>query len=110
MAKQFTNIQLNADLYKDNVILDNRLLDYISVNDEYQSTNNVTLDFKRCKPSKIKKKFRLWNIDIPRDGKDRFANTWCKIELGTRGTTQAEKNALKHLRFVMHDLNVTYYL
>lgn len=108
--KYFTNIQVNADLYYDGNILNNRIFDYISVNDEYQSANNVTLDFKLCKPSFTKKKFRLWNIEIPRNGKDRISNTWCKIQLGVRGTTEAEKNALKKLKFVMHDLNVTYYI
>ena len=109
-GKFFTNIQVNADLYQDGVILNDRLFDYISISDEYQSANNVALDFRLCKPSSLKKKFRLWNINIPRHGKDRIANTWCKIQLGVRGTTEAEKNALKNLKFVMHDLNVTYYI
>lgn len=106
-VKQFTNIQINADLYQNNVILNNRLFDYINVNNEYQSARQ-SIDFKLCKPSFSKKKFRLWNIDIPRNGRDRITNTWCKIELGMN--PHGENSTLENIKFVMHDLNVTYYI
>ena len=117
--KVFSNIDLRADKWETD-IQDNPPIpfeipfDYIQVTDEYQDTGVIPLNVrgKNTKneeslniPSNTKKKFRIWRIQIPRDGtrkRDRIRNTWCKIKLGSNiNNTHA---------FQLHDLNVTYFI
>jgi hypothetical protein len=59
------------------------MFDTVRVWDEYQDTGDIDLKFIDDSPSNMKKKFRIWRMDIPRDvadGKSRIRNTWAKIK------------------------------
>lgn len=103
--KTFTNIDIRADLYSKNPkLIKPKLFDTIRVWNEYQDTGDVTLNFTNAKPSNLKKKFRIWRLNIPRDKDsklDRISNTWAKIQLNLLPSTD---------NLVLHDLNVVYHI
>lgn len=103
--KTFTNIDIRADLYSKNPkSIKPKLFDTIRVWNEYQDTGEVPLTFTNIKPSNLKKKFRIWRLNIPRDRQyplDRISNTWTKIKLDL---APSEDN------LVLHDLNVVYHI
>lgn len=103
--KTFTNIDIRADLYSKNLkSIKPKLFDTIRVWNEYQDTGEVPLTFTNIKPSNLKKKFRIWRLNIPRDRQyplDRISNTWTKIKLDL---APSEDN------LVLHDLNVVYHI
>lgn len=119
--KIFTNIELRADFYADNTLLHNNSFNYIRAWNEYQDTGKVKLNYTICKPSNLKKKFRIWRIDIPRDKThklDRIRNTWTKIQLGTYSSDEFTKsgikkdviNNIKKSNMELHDLSVDYFI
>ena len=116
--KTYTNLEMRADFYRDEYsdntlsaqdVLQHRMLfDYIQASNEYQDTGEVSLTFKNAKPSNLKKKFRIWRIDIPRDKDrklDRIRNTWAHIKLGVNKTDSLKWNT----RMELHDLAVQYF-
>lgn len=119
--KIFTNIELRADFYADDTLLHNNSFNYIRAWNEYQDTGKVKLDYTMCKPSNLKKKFRIWRIDIPRDKTnklDRIRNTWTKIQLGTYSNDEFNKSGIskdvsdniKKSNMELHDLSVDYFI
>lgn len=94
--KIFSNIELRGDFrlwYKNQVwedfdspshVIDHRkMFDTVRVWDEYQDTGDIDLDFINDVPSNMKKKFRIWRMDIPRDKdnpRQRIRNTWVKMK------------------------------
>lgn len=81
--KIFTNVELRGD-FRYNGELDHRkMFDTLRVWNEYQDTGEVNLNFINDVPSNMKKKFRIWRMDIPRDSKhkrERIRNTWSKVK------------------------------
>ena len=125
--KVYSTIDYRMDMSDDTDYKHDNSLDVIRVYNEYQDTGNTDLiklkviddnKFLYHKDITLRKKFRIWRIQIPRAIKsrensdtheteyyrsnDRIRNTWCKIKLGSKG-----KNNYKA---VLHDLNVQYYL
>ena len=101
--KIFSTLGARLDVFSDNPesteafknLQHKRFFDYIQVSNEYQDTGKVSLAQSWIKPAShgtslynVKKKFRQWRIDIPRDTLDsehrlnRIRNTWAKISLG----------------------------
>lgn len=94
--KIFTNIELRGDFryWIRNEINNNfnslnhmvdhrRMFDTVRVWDEYQDTGDVDLRFIDDTISNMKKKFRIWRMDIPRDKdnpRQRIRNTWAKVK------------------------------
>lgn len=118
--KVFTNLELRADFYADYALQHNNMFNYIRAWNEYQDTGKVPLSFAICKPSNLKKKFRIWRIDIPRDKShklDRIRNTWTKIQLGTYSNSEFESSGLdddkiktmKKSNMELHDVIVDYF-
>lgn len=110
--KIYTNINFRADKWSDK--LDSILslespFDYVRVWNEYQDTGEVLLRNKGNWPSNLKKKFRVWNIQIPRDAhnrRDRIRNTWCKITLGA-----SPKYNNGNTGFIqLHDIGVQFHI
>lgn len=108
--KIFSNIEYRMDIYDESNQLSNKSFKTISVNNEYQDTGIVSLENTKNRPSNLKKKFRIWRVQIPRNNKidsnnrgsrDRIRNTWCNITL----TSDREPN-----KAVLHDINVFYYI
>ena len=92
--KTFTTIDYRADsFYSDGYYIDNDSFTSIRVQTEYQDTQEVPLKWETNTTSNLKKKFRVWHVDIPRVqefnastekyelSKDRIRNMWCKITL-----------------------------
>lgn len=111
LDKTFTNLEYRMDRYSknDNTNLwDNehqQSLDYIKVYNEYQDTGTVDLKVTLDRPSNLKKKFRIWRVNIPRDKthkRDRIRNTWCNIELGIKNNNTDKVE--------LHDMIVQYYI
>lgn len=110
--KIFSNIEYRMDL-KTNDYLHEDSFDYIQVTNEYQDTGVVPLSMLKNMPSNLKKKLRIWHIDIPRnkDTRDRIRNTWCKIKLGMWDSTNTLfDDSKKSAKAELHDLNVQYYI
>ena len=112
--KIFSNIDYRLDIKESGEYKHDKSLDYIRVENEYQDTGEVQLVNRKLVNNKItysssntnlKKKFRVWRIQIPRDKAhkmDRIRNTWCKITLGNKGNNNSQT--------ILHDLNVQYYV
>jgi hypothetical protein len=104
--KIFNNIEYRADcFYDDNTYwYDHMAFDRLEVKNEYQS-NSVSLKFNRIGNSNVKKKFRTWNLLIPRDSKnnrDRMRNPWLNIML-------TKNDVYAGIKTVIHDLIVHYF-
>lgn len=101
--KVFTNLDYRADFFdSNNNYLENESFDTIKVWNEYQE-GEETLKYSKFRPSNLKKKFRIWGANIPRDKKnklDRMRNPWLYIKLSKEnpGTSKME----------LHDLVVKY--
>lgn len=70
---------------------------------EYQSGLQL-LSNNKNRPSPLKKKFRMWRVNIPRDrsdGRSRMRNPWLFLKLSKQGS-------LCHHKTILHDLNVYY--
>lgn len=89
--KVFTNIEYVADEYlestevdKPEILSQTNPFNELKVWNEYQF-GSCTLN-EKVMPSDLKKKFRIWRANIPRDkkskyGLDRIRNPWCYISL-----------------------------
>ena len=101
--KVFTNLDYRADFFdSNNNYLENESFDTLEVWNEYQR-GKETLKYSKFRPSNLKKKFRMWGANIPRDKKnklDRMRNPWLYIKLSKEnpGTSKME----------LHDLVVKY--
>lgn len=101
--KVFTNLDYRADFFdSNNNYLENESFDTLEVWNEYQEGKEI-LKYSKFRPSNLKKKFRMWGANIPRDKKnklDRMRNPWLYIKLSKEkpGTSKME----------LHDLVVKY--
>lgn len=111
--KTYSTIEYRMDL-KTTDYLHKNSFDYIQATNEYQDTGVVPLT-----SSYLKKKFRIWHIDFPRNtklddygrgAKDRIRNTWCRVKLGMwKETDPGFKEAKKTAKAELHDI-ITQYL
>lgn len=102
--KIFNNIEFRSNTYDGDSLLDLETFDSLRVYNEYQDTGDTSLLIKQGVPSIMKKKFRIWRINIPRDKKnarDRIRNPWIKIKLS--------KNSQDSHKTVLHDIVVDYF-
>ena len=101
--KIFNNLEFRSDSWDKNGNLLNTTFDTLTVWNEYQQGTS-TLNNILGKPSNLKKKFRIWRANIPRDktnGRDRMRNPWLYIKL-----SMEEENVNKT---VLHDMIVHYF-
>lgn len=100
--KTFTNIEFKSDSYKlDNLV--NETFDTLESWNEYQY-GKLDLNMSKCKPSDLKKKFRIWRANIPRDKanmRDRMRNPWIYLKLSM--------NKINTFKTELHNLIVSYY-
>ena len=100
--KIFNNIEFRSDTW-DGDILTDKTFDTLDVWNEYQR-GTLTLNSIQCKPSPLKKKFRIWRALIPRDNsnhRDRIRNPWIYLRLSM--------NKENNYRTELHDLIVHYF-
>ena len=101
--KVFNTLEFRADTWSAGS-LTNDTFDYLAAETEYQHGTSI-LQNKQGYPSNLKKKFRIWRANIPRDDsnkRDRIRNTWAKIKL-YKYNFQKEKT-------VLHDVQVNYFV
>ena len=106
--KVFNNLEFRADSWEWNEETNkwdllNDTFDTLTTWNEYQK-GTISLDNKMYKPSSLKRKFRIWRADIPRDksnGRDRMRNPWLYIKL-SKETENTSKTML-------HDMVVSYF-
>ena len=109
LDKIFNTLEARVDFWQNTTLQHRRFYDYIRVWNEYQDTGFVPLDFKNCKPSITKKKFRVWRVNIPRDKTrklDRIRNTWSYVSLGMFSNAGYSNS----MRMELHDLSVQYFI
>lgn len=81
--KIFNTIEYRADLWDNNTLLNKSPFDTLEVWNEYQR-GIEHLEFKQYVPSNLKRKFRVWRANVPRDmsnNRDRIRNTWAFFKL-----------------------------
>ena len=101
--KVFNTLEFRSDSWDNEGNLLNTTFDKLEVWNEYQRGISSLKNVKGF-PSNLKKKFRIWRANIPRDasnGRDRIRNPWTYIKL-----SKEEDNTDKT---VLHDLIVTYF-
>ena len=105
--KIFNTVEYRADMFNDYDELTNHTFDTLEVENEYQYGISH-LHFDKAKVSNLKRKFRIWRANIPRDTKDdtrgmnRIRNPWISLKL-TKDTTG------DYERMEFHDLLVRYF-
>ena len=102
--KIFDNIEFRSDSWDGEVLLNDATFDSLEVWNEYQRGHSE-LKFDRHRPSTLKRKFRVWRANIPRDKdnpRNRIRNTWAYIKLGM--------NRENTYRTELHDMIVKYFI
>lgn len=99
--KTFNTLEFRADTFDKEGNLLKGTFDTLEVWNEYQRGKS-TLKNILGKPSNLKKKFRIWRANIPRNnnGRDRIRNPWIYLKL-----SMEEENTDKT---ILHDLMVYY--
>lgn len=101
--KIFNTIEFRSDSWENGTLL-NETFDTLDVWNEYQQANSC-LEFKRNIPSNLKRKFRIWRANIPRDSsnnRDRIRNTWAYIKLSMNNSNTWKTE--------FHDINISYFM
>ena len=83
LDKIFNTLEFRADTWDGTTLLNNFTFDTLEVWNEYQYGTS-TLSNPLGRPAPLKKKFRVWRANIPRDNKnkrDRIRNPWAYIKL-----------------------------
>lgn len=103
--KIFTNIEFRGDVIEHGAVM-HELPPFTSIRcvNEHQDSGERNIVLLKDRPSIIKKKFRIWRIDVPRKARsrDRIRNTWTTIKLSYNGTSDRS--------VIIHDINVYIYL
>ena len=101
--KIFNNIEFRADSWDMEGTLTEDTFDTLKVWNEYQEgIADLTRELGR--PSTLKKKFRIWRANIPRDksnNRDRIRNPWAYLKL-----SKEKENTNKT---ILHDMVVSYF-
>ena len=103
LDKIFNNIEFRADSWNGDT-LTSSTFDTLDVWNEYQHGTESLVNTKD-KPSTLKRKFRVWRANIPRDNsnhRDRIRNTWAYVKLA--------QNTANTYKTELHDLNVQYFV
>ena len=102
--KIFNNIEFRADSWDGDTLINAQTFDTLDVWNEYQHGTS-TLSNVIGKPSSLKKKFRVWRANVPRDNsnkRDRIRNTWAYVKLSM--------NAPNTWKTEFHDMMVHYFI
>ena len=102
--KIFNTVEFRSDSWNNDELINNQTFDTLEVWNEYQHGSSK-LEFNKFIPSVLKKKFRVWRANIPRDDsnhRDRIRNTWAyvKLSMNTPNTWRTE----------FHDMNIHYFI
>lgn len=107
-TKIFDTIEYRADIYnKEGLLVHNKSFDWIKAANEYQDTGEKTLSQARrtINDISLRKKFRVWRGQIPRQGRERIRNPWTSISLGFKKSLNENDNMF---HFILHDISTKY--
>ncbi len=107
-TKIFDTIEYRADVYdKDGNLIHNRSFDWIEAANEYQDSGRKDLSQSRrtINDVSLRKKFRVWRGQIPRQGRERIRNPWTAISLGFSMSDNEDDNKF---HFILHDISTKY--
>lgn len=102
LDKTFNQIEFRSDSWQNNILQAEDTFDTLTAWNEYQY-GQADLEIKKDVPSTLKRKFRIWRANIPRNqnSRDRIRNPWAYIEL--------KKMKPNTNKLVLHDIVVNYY-
>lgn len=102
LDKIFNTVEYRADIKRDGVLMPNETFTQLDVWNEYQH-GTLDLTNKIGHPSSLKRKFRIWRANIPRDSgnRNRIRNTWAyvKLQMNKENTDSME----------LHDISVGFF-
>lgn len=102
--KIYNTLEFRSDSWDSNNLINDTTFNNLDVWNEYQH-GSCYLDFSKYKVSNLKKKFRVWRANIPRDNsnnRDRIRNTWSYIKLSM--------DSANTWKTQLHDLNIHYFM
>lgn len=101
--KIFDTLEFRADTWRDDKLVSEVTFDHLDAWTEYQK--GTTALYNRIgRPSPLKKRFRIWRANIPRDTanrRDRMRNPWLNLRLSM-------KNPVNY-KTELHDMQVYYF-
>lgn len=100
--KIFNTVEYRADVKRDGELMPNETFTQLDVWNEYQH-GTLELVNRVGYPSPLKRKFRIWRANIPRDNgnRNRIRNTWAYIKL------QMNKESTDSME--LHDIGVSFF-
>lgn len=117
--KVFTNVEFNADIWEGTKITDKCPFDTISTWNEYQfgesqlyqdvrdTTKSMYSNYLTSQPS-LRRKFRMWRVNIPRHNRDKFGNTFIARERMRSPWLYIKLSGKLRTKAIMHNLDVHY--
>lgn len=94
----FDTIEFNSELYLNDIDQPDKTLTHIQGYNEYQDSGRIPLVVAR--DNNLRRKFRRWRANIPRDGRSRLRNPWIFLKLELENST--------NYRMILHDIIVNY--
>ena len=101
--KIFNTLEFRADTFHDDLYMPFSTFDKLYTWNEYQSGELVLGNLKNHS-SPLKKKFKIWRVNIPRDKvykRDRMRNPWLYLKLA--------KEDEDGYKTILHDLTISYF-
>jgi hypothetical protein len=94
----FNNIFYNSEVYLDDIDQPDKTITHIQAYNEYQDSGKISLEIGRDK--NLRRKFREWKANIPRNGRNRIRNPWIFLKLTFNNTN--------NYKLILHDIIVSY--
>lgn len=94
----FDNINYKSEVYLNNVDQPDITLTDIQAYNDYQSTLLTPLVNNRN--GNLRRRFRDWNAEIPRDGRNRIRGPWIKLKV--------QFNNQSNYKLILHDMIISY--
>ncbi|MGO1820294.1 MAG: hypothetical protein ACTH0S_11495, partial [Senegalia sp. (in: firmicutes)] len=96
----FNNIFYNSEVYLSDIDQSDKTLTHIQAYNEYQDSGKIPLVVGRNK--NLRRKFREWKANIPRDKRSRMRNPWIFLKVYFENEND--------YRLILHDIIVSYTL
>ena len=94
----FDSIFYNSEIYLSDVDQPDKTLTHVQAYNEWQDSGRVPLVVGRDK--NLRRKFREWKAEIPREGRNRMRNPWIKLKLELENTD--------NYKLILHDVIISY--
>lgn len=94
----FDNIFFNSEISINDIDQPEKTLTHIQAYNEFQDSGRIPLIVGR--DSNLRRKFRNWRANIPRDGRERIRNPWIYLKL--------ELDQSTNQKLILHDIILNY--